>query len=114
MTEASEEKLKQAVEIYAMNWLDSLPTDEELRDQIQFSDKFEARMRKLIRRQKKPYYRFVNTAMKRVAVIFVAVVLAFSAMMSVEAIRTPVINFFIEIYERFTAVTFPSNDDDIE
>lgn len=59
-----------------------------------FSPQFEKKMQKLIKRRKKPYYSMVNTALKRAAVIVLAVfITAFTAVMSVDALRKPFISF---------------------
>lgn len=68
------------------------------------SEKFEKKMSHLIGARKNPFWIFVNTVGKRVAVIvFVFIVLCGSAM-SVEAIREPVVKFIVETYEKYTAV----------
>ena len=70
-----------------------------LGNEHQFSESFEKNMRKLIRRRKKPYYRFINTAGKRVAVIVTAfITLSLTTVMSVEALRTPFLDFIMSIF----------------
>ncbi len=70
-----------------------------------FSPKFEKRMNKLIRRRKKPYYKIINTAGKRVAVIVgFFVIISFSTIMSVDALREAFKNFFVSIFEKFSIV----------
>ncbi|HOB36923.1 MAG TPA: hypothetical protein PKX71_04540 [Candidatus Avimonas sp.] len=63
---------------------------------------FENKMRKLIQNQKRSYWKYINTATKRVAVIMLAIVITFASAMSVKAIREPVVNTIVEIYEKFT------------
>ena len=82
-----------------------IPTDEGSID-FTFSEKFIKRMDKLIRAQRKSYYKFINTAGKRVAVIFAAIITLFTASLSVKAIREPVVKFFTEVYESFTRYFF--------
>ena len=63
---------------------------DEADDTYKFSSKFEKRMSRLIKQRRKPYYRFINTAGKRVAVIALAfLTISFTTVMSVEALRTP-------------------------
>lgn len=101
-----EKKLRSALEICVERYCNSLPTKEELAD-ITFSEKFEKRMEKLIRRQRKFYYSFINTAGKRVTMIALAIIIGLSTVtLSVEAIREPVVRFIIEDFEKFTDVTF--------
>jgi hypothetical protein len=70
-----------------------------------FSEKFNKDMQKLIKRRKKPYYKLINTFGKRVACILAIFLIASSVtIMSVDALRNTVANFFVEIYEKFTTV----------
>ncbi len=78
------------------------------------SVRFENKMRKLIQTQKRPYWKYINTASKRAAVIIFAVLIASASAMSVKAIREPVVNTIIEIYEKFTKLFFSAANDDIE
>lgn len=78
-----------------------IPCDEDSIDYT-FSDRFNKKMNKLIKAQRKPYYFLINTAAKKVAVYFVIFVTLITASMSVKAIREPVVNFIIEIYENFS------------
>ncbi len=82
-----------------------IPCNENEIDII-LSDRFKRKMEKLIKAQRKPYYALINTAAKRVAIIIVAIITLFTASLSVEAIRTPVINFVTQIYETFVEYFF--------
>ena len=102
----SENKLLNALENYQENWMNNLPSKEELDKTISFSDEFKTKMEKLIKREKKPYYIYVNTTGKRVAVIVAAIIIAGTLAMSVEAIRKPVVEFFVQTFEKISRVTF--------
>ena len=82
-----------------------IPSDEDSIDYT-LSERFNKKMNKLIKAQRKSYYFLINTAAKRVAVIFVAFLTLFTASMSVKAIREPVVEFIVEIYEHFTSYFF--------
>ena len=69
-----------------------------------FSNHFLQRMAKLLRATESHYWYWVNTAAKRIAVIVITVLCLCSAALSVEAIRTPVIEFITEIYETYIRV----------
>ena len=70
-----------------------------------FSEKFTKNMTKLIRRRRKPYYRFINTAGKRAAVIVTAfITLSLTTVMSVEALRTPFLDFIMSIFSSHSEV----------
>ena len=74
-------------------------------DDHEFSPKFQKHMDKLIRRRRKPYYRFINTAGKRVAVIALAfLTISFTTVMSVEALRTPFLDFIMSIFSDHSEV----------
>ncbi len=64
----------------------------------EFSPKFEKRMKKLIKRRNKPYYKLINTIGKRVACIAVIILVASSVtIMSVEAVRNAITDFLVSI-----------------
>lgn len=70
-----------------------------------FSEKFCHKMRRLIRMERKPYYKVINTASRRVACAIVTLlVTAGVTVMSVEALRTEFINFIVETFEKFSAI----------
>lgn len=89
-----------------------IPTDESRID-FTFSERFNKRMEKIIRSQKKVYYNFVNTAYKRVAIICVVILTMMTTACSVKAIREPIVNFFAEVYESFTRYFFEGDTADI-
>lgn len=82
-----------------------IPQDENSINYI-FSERFNKRMQKLIKSQKKLYWNFVNTAAKRAAVIFVAIITIFTAAFSVKAIREPILKFIKQIYENFAYYSY--------
>ena len=70
-----------------------------------FSPKFEKRMKRLIGRRNKPYYRIINTAAKRAACTAAAVLIVSSAtIMSVDALRNAIIDFIVSVYEKFSII----------
>lgn len=80
-------------------------------DEHEFSPKFERKMKKLINRRNKPYYKIINTAGKRVACVAVIVLIASSVtIMNVDALRNAFSDFFVTIYEKFSKVQ-PVEDD---
>lgn len=75
-----------------------------------FSQRFEKKMEKLIKRRKKPYYKMVNTFGKRAACFAAGVLVAFTlTIMNVEAFRNAFIDFFIRIFEKFSIVQSVEN-----
>ena len=62
-----------------------------------FSKEFNQKMQKLIKRQKKSYWKFINTASKRVAIIFIAIISLLCGMLCIEPIRVSAIETIEEI-----------------
>lgn len=79
-----------------------VPLNEEEIDYT-FSKKFEKKMEKLIRSEKKVYWRFVNTAYKKAILVAVIIAIMLSCVLSVSAVRKSIINFIVEIYESFVS-----------
>lgn len=88
-------------EVVASEFKD-IPLNEEEID-CTFSKKFERKMDKLIRTEKKVYWRFVNTAYKKAIIAAVVITLLLTGALSVSAVRKSIVNFIIEIYETFVS-----------
>lgn len=101
----SKAEFKQAFREVASLEFSHIPQDEKSIN-FNFSDKFNKRMEKLIKAQRKPYWKFISTTSKRAAVIFVAILTLFTAAFSVKAIREPIIKFIKQVYESFTQYSF--------
>lgn len=86
-----------------------LPPDEQI--MWTPSSSFERKMTKLISREKKPYWNLINTTAKRVACCILAVIIMFGISMSVKAVRQPVIRFLTEVYEKYTKMIFPQQNE---
>lgn len=70
---------------------------------ITFSRRFEKKMEKLIRNERKPYWFLINTASKRAAIIIAVFFMLFTASFGIKAIRDPIVKFIKEIYNTFIA-----------
>lgn len=105
--------LKQAVEQYQQNWVMELPSEKELGRKYRFSKDFTRKMEQLVKMEKRPLYHMFNTVGKRVAVILTTFLVAAAALcMSVEAIRTPIVKFFVETFEKYSIITTTGEDPD--
>ena len=103
----------EAFDMYYLDYCKTLPSNEEL-SHITFTKEFEERMRKLIEREKKFYFYWINTVRKRVAIIILVIIISLTSVtFGVKAIREPVIRFILETFEKFTNITFV-NDDETE
>lgn len=104
-------ELKNAFREAASYEFRDVPRDDSM-IQHEFSPEFEQKIEKLIRKEKKFLWHFVNTASKRVAVIAAVFVMLFTTACSVEAIREPIVRFLIEVYESFTEYNFEGEKSD--
>ena len=78
----------------------------------EFSDKFNRKMKKLIARQKKQYFRFVSTAGRRAACVIVATVVLSVSALSVDAVRGAVYDFVMENFADHSVIATESGTDD--
>ncbi len=100
------QNLLTAFELYVQQQNALLPDEDDLKD-VTFSDGFAARMRQTFSRRKRGYYVLFGTAARRVASIVVALLVSATIVTaSVEALRRPVVEFFTEIFQKFTRVSF--------
>ena len=91
-------------------WLNSHPSDDKIPEH-RFSNKFDRKMRKLIRSQRRsPGLNQFLSASKRIAVIaFAILTVSFSCLMCVEAYREKFIEVITEIFEELTQFSFSSS-----
>lgn len=83
-----------------------------LNDEHEFSDKHNKKMKKLIKRQSRPYFKLISTATRRAACIIVAMIVLSASALSVEAVRNAVYDFIIKIFSNHSVVTIESGTDD--
>ena len=101
----SREEFKAAFREVVSSEFAHIPTDESSID-FTFSEKFNKKMEKLIKSQRKPYWNFISTVSRQAAVIIVAIITLVTAAFSVKAIREPIIKFIKQVYESFTHYSF--------
>lgn len=91
-------------------WLDSLTPDDQIPEH-QFSRRFERKMKKLIRDQRRsPSMRqFMRITRQTAAAILIVVSLSFSCLMTVEAYRAKFIEIVTEVFYDLTHFTFFSS-----
>lgn len=82
-------------------------------ENVEFSEEFEYSMQKLAKKRKTFVWQATKTIPRRIAVVFIAAIITFCLMMSVSAIRTPVIKFFVNIYEEFISI-FVEEDEEFD
>ena len=108
--EITEEMLYKYAPAAEKLWLGSLPPDDQIPEH-QFSQRFERKMKKLIRYQRhSPSMRqFMRIARQTAVVILVVVSLSFSCLMTVEAYRAKFIEVVTEVFYDLTHFTFFSS-----
>lgn len=79
----------------------------------ELSKEFENNIHKLAKKRKNLIWQATKTVPRRIAFVFIAAIITFCMMMSISAIRLPVVNFFVNIYEEFISV-FIEEDEDVE
>jgi hypothetical protein len=89
----------------------SIPSKEEIAKTHEYSDKFKAKIQKLIKKSKMKYIYIFNMQIRRMAAVTMIIIGILAASLTVEAIRKPIINFFVTAYEKFSAVFFISDND---
>lgn len=106
-------ELREAFREAARREFAMVPAEEEL-DYV-FSDRFERRMRRMIRAQAHGYWNLINTTAKRVAIAAAIILMLLSTAMAIKPIRERVIKFFIEVYEDYFEIRFGEEEkDDID
>ncbi len=98
--------LEGAMESYAEKELEEIPSEEELKKQMQFSKGFEKKINKLFEkeRRKQTYKTFLHYS-KRIAVM-IAIIFTVTTIVvfNVEAFRVKILNFIIEMQETHTDI----------
>lgn len=79
--------------------------DLEQMEEAVLSDKFEKKMAKLIKRQKKPYFKLICTTGRRAACIIAAIIILSASALSVEAVRKAIFGFIVSIFSDHNVVS---------
>ena len=78
-----------------------------------FSERFEKRMEKLIRSQKKSYWCYVNTAGKRVAVAALICLMLFTTACGIKPVREEMFSFFTKVFDTFVQYFFEGDTSNV-
>lgn len=102
MTDNQIKLLKEALleeDLREMAIIDSLPDEEFV-----FSEKYKKEMQKLLNKHKKHTPTANRFIPKRLVGVLVAILITLTLMMSISAIRKPIIKFIVNIYEEFISI----------
>ena len=91
-------------EVASMEFAD-IPCDETL-IQFNFSDRFTQKMEKLIARQKKPYWEYVNTVGKKIAIVAILVLSIAVTAFRNEEVRASMLQWCEDIYGEYIRYYF--------
>lgn len=103
-----DDKLKKAIMKADEYYLNSLPQSKDITHQ--FSNRFETRMRKLIRQSKKKEKTAKPLRFRwRTAVLLAGIIILLVFSMSVSAVRITVFELISNVYEKYTEIFFDSS-----
>lgn len=107
----SKAELKNAFREAASYEFREIPQDDS-QIQYEFSAAFEERMEKIIKKDRTFFWKFVNTASKRAAVVAVVCMALLLTACSVPAIREPIVRFIVEVFDWGDHYTFEGDTTD--
>ncbi len=97
-----------ALGIYKKRQLEAIPAENEI--DYEFSEEFKKKSEKLIRRQEKAAWWFFQSTGKKAAAIIIAVIIGFTATLSIDAVREPIFNFFYKVFSTHTDIEYKRID----
>ncbi|MCM1530189.1 MAG: hypothetical protein NC093_09375 [Alistipes sp.] len=77
--------------------------------EFEFSEKFERKMDKLIKRRNKPYFNLICTTGRRAVCIAVTIIILSASSLSVKAVREAIHDFIVSIFGNHTTVSVNNN-----
>ena len=102
--------LKKAVDQYLASLLQDLPAENDLAESQILSSRFQKRMQRMIRKARRMDHvqpeKKINYHNKKRLVIIVAIITILAAAFTVNASREAIIGFVVQVYERFSTITF--------
>lgn len=96
-------KLQEAFKKVNSMELDSLNIPNE---DFEFSEKYKKNMAKLLKKHRKPSYRYFNTAGKRAVACILVCIMIIASSVTIAAFHEPVAEFFVNVYEKFVEIFF--------
>lgn len=103
MTEKQyDEILKAGLMLFKERQLCSVPSEKEIN--YQFSNRFKKKMGKLIRNHESYLWLYMQKTSRKVAVFILAILLSFTASLSIKAVRDAVFDFFYKVFSDHTYI----------
>lgn len=80
----------------------NIPIENEI--EYQFTESYIVKQERLLNKLSHTYWKYVNTVAKKVAIIIITFIIAFSSLMTVDAFRDKFLFFVYKIYSSFTQI----------
>lgn len=108
MTNEKYDKLMlEALRLYKEQQLNTIPPENEI--DYEFSEGFQKRAEKLIRKQERAVWQFFQHTGRKVAAVILALIIGLSATLSIDAVREPLFEFFYKIFSTHTEIEYDQN-----
>lgn len=99
------EEVFEVFRYYASKEFEDIPENES-EIECEFSDEFNKKMEKLLERVSYDRTHIVSWTRRKVIMVAATIILVLAGMMSVGAIREPIVEFVYNVYEEFTEIFF--------
>lgn len=91
--------------------MEELPKEEELNDIHVFSEEFIDNIKKIDKYAKHKYFSIKGKMIRGTTAIAISIFMVLSVSLSVESIRTPLINYVVTAYEKYSSIIFKNDED---
>ncbi|MBQ8496051.1 MAG: DUF4367 domain-containing protein [Clostridia bacterium] len=103
------EKLQKALLEVSKEYLENIELAPE--DSVSFSPKLEKNMEQLLQSRQKPCWKLINSPLKKVIAVCLAVVILIGSVLGCVMAKEPIFEFFTEVYEKFTEFFFEDENE---
>lgn len=107
----TKEEVFEVFRYYASKEFEDIPENESEID-CEFSDEFNKKMEKLLKRVSYDRTHIVSWARRKFVMVAATIILVLAGMMSVGAIREPIVEFIYNVYEEFVEIFFEGDTTD--
>ncbi|MGN0468451.1 MAG: hypothetical protein ACI4GY_06990 [Acutalibacteraceae bacterium] len=97
--------------LYKEQQLEAIPSEDQI--DYEFSQSFQKKIKKLIIKQENPVWQFFKSSGRKAAAIILAIIIGFTATLSIDAVRKPIFEFFYRVFSTHTDVSFGENSDNV-
>lgn len=108
--EQGKENFQKAFLEVCKDYLENLELAPE--EDVFISPKLQRKMNRLLKEQQKPYWKLINTPLKKVIAACLAVLVLTGAAIGCVMVKEPIFEFFTEVYEKFSEFFFESEKED--